>query len=491
MALSTTAVLLFGCATPQQDPSNEPALKPPPRWTADMEEFAAVAQGGWVSDFSDDRLSEIVGEALEQNLNLSAAAAQLDSAWAIARIEGAGRWPEASGGQNNRRQQRAGTGGFAITNTRSNNFNLSLDLSWEIDLWGKLRHRYRAAKADWEAAKEDYRGARFSLAAQTAQAWFNAIEAEMQVELSEQTLRSYEANLRTIDQRFRAGITRALDLRLIRANVARARSDLASQLRQRDVAVRSLETLLGRYPAYEIGLSTRLPVIRRSVPAGLPSELVSRRPDILAAHERLFATQHRVSEAKRALLPSIRLTASGGTSTDEFDQLLNRDFKVWSLANGVFQPIFQGSRLAANVERWRAQYTRAWAEYSQQVLTAFREVETALAAETYLATQEAALETAVDESVGAEDLAWDQYGKGLANIITVLESQRHSFDSKRQFLRISNQRLQNRVDLYLALGGDFGDIEAERANSSWGKSSGRGNNSVVGEKGEKDTPNAD
>ena len=493
MALLAAAVLLFGCGTPQRDPSHELSVNPPSQWTAEREASTGVSQDGWVNDFSDDRLVGIVGEALARNFNLQAAAARLESARAMAIIGSSDRWPEISAAQSSTRLQRTDTGGFAITSNRSNNFRLSLDLSWEIDLWGKLRYRHGAAIADWEAAKEDYRGARFSLAAQTAQAWFNAIEAELQVDLAAETVRSYEANLGTVEQRFRAGITRALDLRLIRASVARARSTLAFRRRQRDVAVRSLETLLGRYPSYEIEISKRLPMIRRSIPAGLPSELVSRRPDILAAQERLAATELRVGEAKRVRLPAIRLTSSGGTSTNEFGQLLNGDFKVWSLANGVFQPIFQGPRLAANVKRWQAQYERTWADYSQQVLTAFREVETALAAEAYLATQEAALKTAVDESVGAEDLAWDQYEKGLVDIITVLESQRRSFDSKGQLLQITNARLQNRVDLYLALGGDFGNTEDESEESSRKESRGSGEKREITETADeinKGAPNA-
>ena len=213
----------------------------------------------------------------------------------------------------------------------------------------------------------------------------------MQVDLAEETVRSFEANLGTVEQRFRAGITRALDLRLTRANVANAQSNLASRRRQRDVAVRGLEVLLGRYPSYDLGISVALPVIGKRIPAGLPSGLVSRRPDILAAEKRLAAAEQRVGEAKKARLPAIRLTSSGGTSTDEFGELLNTDFKVWSLASGITQPIFQGRRLKANMKRSQAEHERAWATYSQQVLTAFREVETALAAEAYLTVQESAL----------------------------------------------------------------------------------------------------
>ena len=461
IALLAGTVFIFGCATPPPDQSHKLSVRPPVNWTAHKEGPVKAFEDGWIGDFSDNRLEGIIGEALTHNFNLLATAARLESARSTAIIEGADRWPQISAGQSNSRRQRTGAGGFAITSSRSNNFNLSLDLSWEIDLWGKLRNRHRAAIADWQAAEEDYRAARLSLAAQTAQAWFNAIEAELQVDLARETVKSFEANLGTVEQRFRAGITRALDLRLTRANVANAQSNFASRRRQRDVAVRGLEVLLGRYPSYDLGTSMALPVIGKTIPAGLPAELVSRRPDILAAEQRLAAAEQRVGEAKKARLPAIRLTSSGGTSTDEFAELLNTEFKVWSLASGITQPIFQGRRLKANMKRSQAEHKRAWATYSQQVLTAFREVETALAAESYLTAQEAALKRAVDESIGAEELVWDQYGKGLNDIITVLESQRRSFDSKRQLLQISNERLQNRVDLYLALGGDFGNPAAK------------------------------
>ena len=463
------AALAGGCATPPPDRSGDIPIEPPPTWMVEKEgslltfedgwidhfEGGDLFEDGWIDHFEGGDLAGLVRKALLHNLDLKAAAGRLEAARATASISGADRWPQVTGSQDNSRRQRTGTSGFAIISRRSDSFSLSLSLSWELDIWGRLRDEHRAAIADWQAAQEDYRAARLSLAARTVQSWFDAVEARLQVRLAEDTVKSFEANLSTIEQRFRSGISRALDLRLTRANVAGARSSLEARKRQRDAAVRRLEVLLGRYPAYSLSVADKLPQIRHPVPAGLPSELLARRPDIAAAERRLAASGARVKVSKKSRLPSIRLTGGGGTSTDEFDQLLNMDFKVWNIASGIAQPILQGGRLLANVKRRQAQYETALADYGHTALIAFREVEGTLASELYLAGQEEALRIAAEESIGAADLAWDQYQRGLNDIMTVLESQRRSFDSQRQLLQISNERLQNRVDLYLALGGDF------------------------------------
>ena len=247
----------------------------------------------------------------------------------------------------------------------------------------------------------------------------------------------------------------ALDLRLARANVAGARNQLALAGRNRDAAARALETLLGRYPQNAAKVARRLPSIRRRVPAGLPSDLLLRRPDLIAAELRLAARGLRLSSARKAFLPSFNLTARGGTSTPEFSKLFSADRLVASLASGISQPITEGRRLRGDVNLTAAERDEALHDYAQSTLEAFREVETTLAAERYLAAQEAALVEAAEESAAAEQLALDQYGRGLVDIITVLDSQRRSFDSKRSLIATRNERLQNRIDLYLALGGDF------------------------------------
>ncbi len=457
-----TVLVASGCVTPPANQTDKLEVKTPMAWTATGagEAIAApVADTGWVNDFDDSLLPQLVAEAIEHNYDLQASAARLEAARAVATISGADRFPQISGRLAGDRRTRSGTSGFAITSNRSDNFNLSLSMNWEVDVWGKLRAAHKASIGDWQAAQEDYRAARLSLAAQTAKAWFDVLEADLQVRLASETLKSFESNLSIIEQRFRSGLSKALDVRLTRANVAGARSSLQFRYRQRDGSTRSMETLLGRYPAHQVQAATDLPALTQGVPAGLPSDLLHRRPDIVAAERRFAASGMRLKESRKNMLPSLSLTAGGGTSTDEFDELLNTDFKVWNLGANLAQPIFQGRRLKANAQRFNALRDRALADYASSALTAFREVETALAAEKFLADQEEALQTAAEESIEAEQLAWDAYQSGLDNIITVLEAQRRSFDSQRQHLQIINQRLQNRINLYLALGGNFNTEE--------------------------------
>jgi len=453
-AAATGMALLAGCALPVKDRSAESIVAPPSNWTA-LSDVGAVGTG-WMHDFEDAQLRAVLEEALRHNYSLKAAAARLESARAGAVIGGAARWPQIELSVDGSRRKRSGTSGFAITSAISDSFNLGGSVSWEIGLWGKLNHRHRASIADWQASQADYYGARLSLAGATARAWFNAIESDLQLRLARDTVASFEKNLTVVQEGFERGINPALDLRLTRANVESARSTLQQRLRQHDVAVRTLEIIIGRYPAGRIKHSEALPRLRSGVPAGLPSELLQRRPDLVAAERRLEALSHRSQEAQKARLPSIRLTGSGGTSSNEFDSLLNSDFSVWAIAGGITQPLFQGGRLKAGGKRAEANYRESAANFAQTALRAFREVESALTASVYLREEEAALGAASEESIGAEELAWERYQKGLTDIITVLESQRRSFTARRTLLQISNQRLQNRIDLYLALGGDFG-----------------------------------
>jgi outer membrane protein TolC len=187
----------------------------------------------------------------------------------------------------------------------------------------------------------------------------------------------------------------------------------------------------------------------------LPANIVRRRPDLVAAEKRLASSYARVIESQRALYPRISLTGSTGTSTDEFKNLLNGDYSVWNLVGNLLQPIFQGGRLRAGVDLARAREMESLALYAATVLNAYAEVEIALAAEEFLAEREEALRTATEQSLAARDLANDRYARGLTDLIEVLEAQRRAFLSESQLIGVQRARLDNRVDLYLALGGDF------------------------------------
>jgi multidrug efflux system outer membrane protein len=418
----------------------------------------------WIDDFGDKTLEELVAEALEHNRDLQSAAARMRAANANARSTAASLFPQIDADAAARRFQRVLTqssrlvgsnSGDTITRDRVNDFGINLNVDWEADLWGRIRNNTAASYDDAVAAAADYYAARLSLAANTARSWFNCLEAEAQVRLSQQTLENFTSAYNIIDSGFQRGVSGALDVRLAKANVAGAVSGLNARKRERDAAKRSLETLLGRYPSGQIEATLDLPSIKGSVPPGLPSDLLRRRPDLIAAEGRAQAALQRVKGAKKELLPVIRLTAGGGITSDDLAELLTLERLVWNIAASAIQPIFQGGRIMANIDIQEARRDENIADYAQAVLIAFREVESSLAAEQYLREELSALDVAADESVKAETLALDEYERGLVDIVTVLEAQRRSFKSQESLLQSRNLILQNRIDLYLALGGDF------------------------------------
>jgi outer membrane protein TolC len=213
------------------------------------------------------------------------------------------------------------------------------------------------------------------------------------------------------------------------------------------------------YPGRELLVPTELPDTPPPIPAGLPADLIARRPDLAAAERRLAASDERYKAARRDRYPRISLTASAGTSSDSLTNLVNGNFSIWSLAFNVLQPIFQGGRLRAAVNLSEAQADEVLINYTGAALRAYSEVETALAAEEYLAEREADLATAAEQSRAAESLSEQRYGAGIEGFITVLESQRRALQADGEWITARRQRLENRVDLYLALGGGFERVE--------------------------------
>ena len=410
---------------------------------------------GWLETFGDERLMELIKEAQDHNHDLQAAGARLLASHAQTRSAGAGQLPTLSGRASTARNKRNAASGFRIASSRNDQIDLGLTFAWELDLWGKLANRTSAATAECQAVEADLRNAKLSLAANTAKAWFNAVESELQLRLAARTTRSFEENLEVVEQEFQRGIREALDLRLTRANAASAKASLESRRRQRDASARQLEVLLGTYPANLVNVTTNLPTIEADVPTGIPSDLLYRRPDIVAAERRAAAAMERFKISRKDMLPTVSISTTGGTSTSQLKDIFDLRQNVWSLAANATQPFFQGGRLRAARKQAEANYLALLQDFNQTALEAFQDVETTLAAEAYLKGQEAALAISSTESGEAESIAWSQYRRGLVDIITVLEAQRRSVSAQSALITIRNQRLQNRVDLHLALAGDF------------------------------------
>jgi NodT family efflux transporter outer membrane factor (OMF) lipoprotein len=336
-----------------------------------------------------------------------------------------------------------------------NSYDPSFGASWELDVWGRLRDTRNAAGGEFRAATYDYESARLSLAAQVTKSWFAIVETSAQLELSRNRLRTFESNERLIQTQFERGLTSALDYRLSRSQTRTARATVTQQEATLESQIRQFEVVLGRYPAKELETQSELPEIQTPIPSGLPSELLERRPDLLAAEERFYAAAERLNASVKLRLPQFALTGNLGTSSNELDDVLDTDFRVWGVVGNITQPIFQGGAIEGGIERSEALLDQAGESYRRSALTAFQEVETALANTRFIAQQKLNLEEVVEETVAAEALAWDRYQRGLVDVVTVLEAQRRAFDAQANFLSILNLELQNRIDLYLALGGPF------------------------------------
>jgi NodT family efflux transporter outer membrane factor (OMF) lipoprotein len=471
-----TLLVLVATLSCVSAPSGNPDLgvTVPEDWTAANPEAQIESriteEASWWTQFGDTNLDTLVLDALARNHDLLAAAARLEAATAQARIAGADLYPQIGAGINAARGKNnfiglpiPGGEGQVLTVT-SQSFGASLNLSWEVDLWGRLRAQKNAAVSQVSASQADYAGARLSLAGQTAKAWFAVLEARQQTELARSTVDSRRLSRERIERRYLLGTRPALELRFATTQQAAAEASLAFRQRQLDLVLRQLDLLLSRYPDGELDLAlidSSLPEPPVAIPAGLPSELVSRRPDLVAADHRLAAAGFDVKRARASLYPRLSLTGSTGTLSAEIEDLLDDDLSVWSLAGGLLQPIFQGGRLRGGVELSEARYREIAERYVQQVLRAFSEVELALAAERFLVDQERALAEAALQSIASEKLAENRYDAGLQDYLSYLEAQRNSFLAQSELLSARRQRLAARVDLYLALGGDY--LAAETA----------------------------
>ncbi len=436
-----------------QKPVDSLAIRTPGSWVAASKGNQARIATGWMNDLGDRGLSRAVDEALERNQNLKATAARLREVRQSSIVARARQLPSVGiSGDASFSESGIGSG----NSVSSERYGLSLSASWEPDLWGRLGDLTQAAEAEERAAIEDFRGARLSLAANTAKSWCNLISAQQEVRLAELTLESFEKNFRIIERIYRGTGEGALDIQFGRTNVSSARRALEQRKLELAEAARSLELLLGRYPGGLARASRELPEIRGKVPAGIPAGILERRPDLAAARDRMFASARRADASRKALLPSTAITGNSGTSTIRLADLLNPEFLAASIGARFSQIITEGGAISADARAALARNEAQVHQYAQLALQAFREVESALAAEQSLAEQEVYLRAELEQATLAERQAERDYSEGFnPNILSVLEAQRRANNARASMIRLQNQRLQNRIDLYLALGGDF------------------------------------
>lgn len=460
-ALTLFALTLQSCSYFSATDTLPDTVPIPETWSS-LPNAEQQAVKPWLNDFADPALTALVEQALAQNPSIQSLIADVEIADEQTWVTWSGFWPKLDASVKGSRFQRNSAAGFAVAPKPRDNFGFNLDFLWEVDLWYRLGNELSAAEHDKTALVADLQAARLSLAANIAKSWFDVISAKQQLALSEQTIASFNRALEIVEQGYDRGLYQAIDVRLARTNLLNAQGRKQGFLQLVDETTRTLEALVGQYPAASQQTPNRLPDLNQPLPNSVPAELLQRRPDILAAGERFLASDERLRKARKNMLPTIQLTASGGTSTKRMKDIFNPENLIWNIGGNLAQPLIHGGQLFAERSLAEAKVKKAAADYAQVVLQAFREVETTLAAEQWLLNQQQLLSYAVIEAKEAQRLAEEEYLTGLSDIITLLEAQRSALSAESNLLDMRKQRLQNRVNLYLALGGPL--FEAKQAN---------------------------
>ena len=449
------AVALAGCGVSQEkverDVDEAVGQEPPStpeQWV--MAADSGEVQAGWIESFNDPALTALVIEAQSNNRDIAVAAANVDRAWALARQAGAPLTPSigiTAGAA------RAGSGDDAVPT--SNNLSLGSQVSWEIDLWGRLRSGERAAVASAEAVEADFRAAQDSLAAATAKAYFTAIEARLQGNIARETVEILEETQRIVAARYDGGMASAQDVSLARSDLASARERLTTVESSYRDAGRALEALLGRYPGAALELRQTLPAAPAAPPAGLPSELLERRPDMVAAERRVAAAFNATNQARAARLPTISLTGNASTTSVALSELLNSSNFAWSAGVNLLAPIYDGGVLRESVNIATAEQELALAAFGQSAINAFRELESNLDQGVVVQQRIDDLEEAAREAEDAFRIARLRYDEGEEDLISVLTIQQRGISSRSALSSAERLLLEQRVNLNLALGGSW------------------------------------
>ncbi len=411
---------------------------------------AGPVQVGWIAAFNDPVLSALVAEAQANNLDLAVAAAGVQQAQALARQAGASLTPDV-----NLTAGSARSGQLQGDGTAGSSFNAGLQVAWEIDLWGRIRSGAAQATASAQSAEADYRFAQYSVAASTANAYFAAIEANVQNQIAQDNLELLQKTLRIVQAQYNEGMASGQDLALSKSDLAAAQEQVATLAGASRDALRAQELLLGRYPAADLAVRGSLPAVPKAPPVGVPSTLLERRPDLISAERQLAAAFNAVDQAQAARLPTLSLTGSLGGASNELSNLLDPANVAWSLGSSLLAPLFDGGRRRENVTIATAQQESALAKYVDTALKAFRDVESALDAGAVLADRQSALQEAADQAGEAYRLAELRYQEGETSLIDLLTIQQRVISTRSNLSSVQRLLLQQRVNLNLALGGSW------------------------------------
>ncbi|MEO7414476.1 MAG: efflux transporter outer membrane subunit [Opitutaceae bacterium] len=415
-----------------------------------------AVRGEWWKLFDDDTLSDLESRALAANQDLRAAAARVDQARAAAGFARSAGWPQVAGNPSLNRERTSTTTDNVFPNSLANTYRAPLVASWEIDLFGRVRRLSESARAEADATAATLESVRLSLTAEIAGNYFSYRGVERELGLLRDTAALRRRALDLVSARFRSGTAGEFDVVRAETELATAEAETAALASRQSALQNALAVLVGepasRFTIAEAGRPLLNPP---PIPAGLPAELLERRPDIAAAERTLAAANARIGVARAAFFPAISLTGGAGFASGEVDRLFNSDSRIWSVGPSLYLPIFQGGRNRANLERSRAAYEESVAQFRQRVLIAFREVQDALTATRFLEEQAAAQDRALTAARRATALAQTRYDAGFVAYLEVIDAQRTSLAVERASAQLAALRLNSSVALIKALGGGW------------------------------------
>ncbi len=422
-----------------------------------------IARGQWWKIFGDERLNTLEERAQQANQDLKAAAARLGQARALTRDARSGYFPQVDAGLGATRQRPSPASQSLPADANTQPFTLyraQVNVSYEVDLFGRVASTVDAATADAQRSEALFHSVLLALQADVAQQYFLVRELDAAAELYRGTVDLRQESLRLVQRRFDEGDISEVDVARARSELASAQSEALGIARQRAVAEHALAILLGSTPA-EFSLPPQ-PLARMalSVPAGLPSTLLERRPDIAAAERAMAAANARVGVAKSAFFPSLNLTGGLGYESAQLGDLFNWSSRTFLLGplvgTALSMPLFDGGRRQAGVDRARASYEEQVATYRGTVLNAFREVEDNLANLRILDDQNRAQDEAVAASARAAKLSHTQYQEGAVSYFSVIDADRTVLQQQRASVTLDGERARSTVNLIRALGGGWG-----------------------------------
>jgi outer membrane protein, multidrug efflux system len=443
-------LLLSGCLSTPPLPSADVAVPATYRYASSASAEDAVTADWW-RRFGSDELDRLVAQASSTNYDVAAALARVKQARASATIAGAARLPSVNAFADASRQ-----GGFMVNDNLPSGsaFDLGLAASYEIDFWGKNRATSDAAIQRVRASEFDRATVQVTLSADVANAWLQTVALRERESIASSNLDTARMILRNVESQYRAGYVTALDAAQQRTLVATQQRALASLHQQANDSEALVATLLG-VPSPGFGISTRsLDALRApSVDAGVPSSLMTRRPDIAYREAQLAAAHADVAAARAAMFPSITLTASVGTGSDRVQRIF--DNPLYTVAAGLIAPIFDAGALAAGRDLAQAQEEELFAAYRQSIVAAFGDVDRALNASAGANAQTLAQDDALREARRTLELAQSRYRAGAETALTVLDAQRTLYAAEDERVQVHLARLQAAVSTYRALGGGW------------------------------------